>query len=269
MDQEGKKFDGEKTRYELLPPYAIEQMAKVLTNGAKTYGDRNWEAGIKFSRILGAIKRHTAAIERGEDYDTGPGGDGLLHSAHLLCEAGFLTEFYKIRPEFDDREIPCMKYKRIGLDIDDVLADFIGSYCVRYNMQRPKSWCFDREFKSRYAELCEDPYFWQSIPPLCSADSLPFEPSCYITSRGCPKEWTDEWLFANGFPAVPVIYSGLGCSKVDAAKNNNLDMFVDDCFDNFIELNNAGIFTRLFTATHNERYSVGHYRLDYLSNIFM
>lgn len=266
--EEGKKNDKEKTRYELLPPYAIEQMALVLTNGAKTYGDRNWENGIQFSRILGAIKRHTAAIERGEDYDIGPGGDGLLHSAHILCEAGFLTEFYRIRPEFDDRVLPSMKYKRIGLDIDDVLADFVGAYCEWYGLDRPKTWVFDPLFMDRYAELVKDEDFWLNMKPLVSMDDLPFEPVCYITSRGCKKELTEAWLLKNGFPPAPVHYSGMDGSKVELAQKENLDMFIDDRFDNFLELNRAGVFTKLMDAPHNQRYNVGHLRIKSLREVY-
>ena len=261
--EQGKKFDKKKTRYELLPPYAIEQMAKVMTLGADKYGDRNWEAGIHFTRIIGACERHLAAISRGEDYDP---ESGLLHSAHLLCEAGFLTEYYKIRPEFDDRPKPYMK--RVGLDIDDVLADFMGAYSNRFGTEKPKAWNFDPYFEERYNEVCEDYNFWKTMKPMYFPGILPFEPVCYITNRGCPKEWTEEWLYSNRFPSAPVHYVGLEGSKVDIAKQENLDIFVDDCFKNFVELNQAGVFTRLLTASHNLRYNVGHYRLDSLYDIF-
>lgn len=261
--EQGKKFDSQKTRHELLPPFAIEQMAKVLTLGANKYGDRNWEAGINWSRIIGAIKRHTAAIERGEDFDQ---ETGLLHSAHLLCESGFLTEFYQIGKRFDDRQKPYMA--RVGLDIDDVIADFVGAYCSYYKMPRPTSWNFDKDFIERYQKLVTNRAFWASIAPLCDPDTLPFEPVCYITNRGCPKEWTEDWLIANRFPLAPVLCAGVGASKVDIAKDMKIDVFVDDCFKNFCELNQAGVLTRLFTASHNKRHDVGHLRINDLRDIF-
>lgn len=261
--EQGKKFDGQKTRYELLPPFAIEQMAKVLTLGANKYGDRNWENGINWSRIIGAIKRHTAAIERGEDYDL---ETGLLHSAHLLCEAGFLTEFYQIGKAFDDRKKPYMM--RIGLDIDDVIADFVGAYCEYYKIDRPSSWGFDQMFMERYQKLAANSSFWAKIRPLCSPETLPFEPVCYITNRGCLREVTEAWLHAHHFPVAPVLCAGIGASKVDLAREQKLDIFVDDCYKNFCEMNQAGIVTRLFTAKHNQRYDVGHLRLNDLRDIF-
>lgn len=262
---EGLKFDGKKTMHELVPPFAQEQYAKVLTFGAQKYAPHNWEKGIEWSRIIGAIKRHTLAIERGEDYDP---ETGLLHSAHLMCEAGFLTEFYKIFPQGDDRFIPAIRGYRIGLDIDDVLADFVGSYCERYGMERPKTWNFDPQFMERYAELCKDESFFSDMKPLVSMNDLPFEPVCYITSRGCPKEWTEAWLSANGFPPAPVHYSGIEGSKVEIAKKERLNIFIDDRFENFAELTNAGIFTYLMDAPHNYRYDVGHRRLHSLTEIF-
>ena len=263
----GTKFDTEKPRYELMSPFAMENLARVLTNGAKKYGDRNWEDGIKFSRIIGACERHIAAIKRGEDFDIGPKGDGELHSAHLLCEAMFLTEYYKIAPEFDDR--PIRQDKRIGLDIDDVLCDFAGSYCREYGMDTPKSWQFDQKFKERYAELCDNCKWFLNLPRLCNPDELPFEPVVYITARGCDKAITEQWIHDNGFPTATVVQVTPGASKVDACREYKLEIFVDDSWNNFTELTNAGIFTYLFTREHNKRYNVGHRRLNRLQDIFM
>jgi hypothetical protein len=47
-----------KGRYDLLPPYAIYRLARHFENGAKKYGDRNWEKGQPLSRYLGSAMRH-------------------------------------------------------------------------------------------------------------------------------------------------------------------------------------------------------------------
>jgi len=268
MSGNGSKFDDGKPMYNLVSPFAHEQLARVLTNGAVKYGAENWKQGIAFSRIIAACERHLAAIKRGEDYDIGPKGDGLLHSAHLMCEAMFLTEFYKIFPQGDDRAIDALKAYRIGLDIDDVLADFCGEYCKRYGLERPKTWTFDPLFAERYAELCNDESFFLDMPALESMDKLRFEPVCYITSRACPKEWTERWLAKNGFPPAPVYCPGPDSSKVDIAKAERLDIFVDDRFDNFAELTKAGVFTYLYSQPHNARYNVGHRRINSLAELF-
>lgn len=73
------KFDDDKLRYELMPPDALEQLARVYTIGAKKYGPRSWERGIVFCRIFGALIRHAMRWLMGEDDDP---EDGISHMAH-------------------------------------------------------------------------------------------------------------------------------------------------------------------------------------------
>jgi len=47
-----------KGRYDLLPVRAIRRLAKHYENGAKKYGDRNWEKGQPLSRYLDSALRH-------------------------------------------------------------------------------------------------------------------------------------------------------------------------------------------------------------------
>ena len=97
---EGKKWDGGKVRVDLLSPYALEQIAKVMTFGATKYGDNNWREGIAWSRLIGALLRHTFAFMRGEDSDP---ETGLSHLAHAGCCIMFLLESLVTHPELDDR----------------------------------------------------------------------------------------------------------------------------------------------------------------------
>lgn len=94
------KHDQGKTRYELVPAYPLEEVAKVLTKGAVKYGDRNWEKGFKWSRAFGAAFRHMYAWWRGEDKDP---ETGYSHLAHAICEIMFLLEFTRTKDWFDDR----------------------------------------------------------------------------------------------------------------------------------------------------------------------
>jgi hypothetical protein len=71
----------------------------VLAFGAKKYSARNWENGIAYSRIMGAILRHTMAYLRGERLDK---ETGLSHAAHICCEAMFLVHFEQVGPRMDD-----------------------------------------------------------------------------------------------------------------------------------------------------------------------
>jgi hypothetical protein len=112
----GLRYNQGKTRYDLLPAISIDELARVLTRGAEKYAERNWEKGMKWTTVLASLERHLYAIKRGEDYDP---ESGLLHSAHVMCNAMFLTEYYTTHPEYDDRPKRWLCDTRIGLDIDD------------------------------------------------------------------------------------------------------------------------------------------------------
>lgn len=98
----GKKFDSEKPMMDLIPPEALDQVARVLTMGAKKYGRHNWQKGIAYSRVISALMRHLNAFNAGEDKDP---ESGLSHMAHVATNAAFLLHFIKNNPELDDR--PC------------------------------------------------------------------------------------------------------------------------------------------------------------------
>lgn len=263
MDK-GLRFDGKKTRHDLVPPFAQEQYAKVLTKGAEKYAERNWEKGMRWSKVLASMKRHILAFERGEDFDK---ETGLYHMAHVMCNAAFLTEYYKIYPQGDDRSHFYLNTPKIGLDIDEVLADWVGHWTKLHGQEVPETWNFDRNIRKKFQSLSENKDWWLSIPVKTEPSEIHFEPHCYITSRPIPLEWTQEWLDKNGFPTTPVYSVGYGESKVEIAKKVGLDIFVDDRFENFVELNKAGICTYLFDAPHNQRYDVGHKRIKSLSEL--
>jgi len=96
---------------------------------------------------------------------------------------------------------------------------------------------------------------------------LHFEPHCYITSRPVLSEVTEKWLDMHGFPRRKVYTVDLLKTKVEVAKEAGIDIFIDDSFDNFVDLNNNNIFTYLFTAPWNEKYDVGHMRLNSLKDL--
>lgn len=97
----GIKHDQDKPRMELLDPYAIEQLANVLTFGAKKYDSWNWSKGIAYSRLIGSTLRHLFEFMRGVDIDP---ESKLPHMAHAFCNCMFLLSMTKRHPEMDDRE---------------------------------------------------------------------------------------------------------------------------------------------------------------------
>lgn len=260
----GLRFNEGKTRHDLTPPFAQEQYAKVLTKGAEKYAPRNWEKGMAWSKVIASLKRHLLAFESGEDFDQ---ETGILHTAHIMCNAAFLTEYYKIYPQGDDRQHSYLNIPKIGLDIDEVLADWVGHWTKYHSQEVPEIWNFDRNIKQKFDSLKDNKDFWLSIPVKTKPQDIHFEPHCYITSRSIPKEWTEEWLDKNGFPTMPVYSIGANESKVDIAIKSGIDIFVDDRYENFVELNKAGICCFLFDAPHNKRYNVGYKRIKSLKEI--
>lgn len=100
MSDEGKKDDREKTRLDLISPWAMEGLGQVLTYGARKYDDNNWRKGMKWSRLIGAAKRHLAEFEKGVDIDP---ESGMPHIDHAMACIHFLSEYQKLTNGTDDR----------------------------------------------------------------------------------------------------------------------------------------------------------------------
>lgn len=247
----------------LIPKNAQEIYARVLTRGAEKYAERNWEKGMKWSKVIASLKRHLNAFELGEDMDP---ESALPHMAHVMCNAAFLIQYMHTCPHLDDRPGSHITGAKIGLDIDEIVVDFIGGYCEKYGHTEPTSWNFDPLIAQRMEELRDDQDFWLNLKPKIDPLSMPFEPHCYITNRPIPSEWTTEWLRRNNFPVRSVIT--IHGSKVEACQDNGIDIFVDDRYENYVTLNSAGVFCYLMDAPHNRRYThIGHHRIYKLSDI--
>jgi hypothetical protein len=259
QDGGGERQNENKLRYDLVPPYAQEQYVRVLTAGANKYADHNWERGMKWSKVIASMKRHIAAYEMGADRCP----ESLeLHMAHVMCNAAFITEYYKIYPQGDDRPL---RKPRIGLDIDGVLANFNKAYRERFNLPgETTNWYFAYDVGKNIENIGKE--FWLNIEPLVDGSKLPIEPVVYVTQRPIDSEVTKEWLFKNGFPCAPVV-TVWGGPKIEALKEAKVDIFVDDRYDTFVELNNAGICTYLYDRPYNERYKIGHKRLKDLKDL--
>ena len=57
----------EKSRLDLLPPWALLRLGDHFREGAKHYGDRNWEKGMPLSRFYAAAMRHLLQWWGGQD----------------------------------------------------------------------------------------------------------------------------------------------------------------------------------------------------------
>jgi hypothetical protein len=54
-----------KGRYDLIPTYPLKRLAQHYENGAKKYGDRNWELGQPITRYIDSMLRHAMAVSAG------------------------------------------------------------------------------------------------------------------------------------------------------------------------------------------------------------
>lgn len=102
ITKEGVKYDSGKPQMELIAPDAMEGLAKVLTFGASKYAARNWEKGMSWSRVFGALLRHLWKYWRGEDLDE---ETGLPHIDHAMCCVMFLSSYQKRKVGTDDRNV--------------------------------------------------------------------------------------------------------------------------------------------------------------------
>ncbi len=91
----GIKYDGEKPMMHLLPPKAINEVAKVLTFGAQKYDEENWRKLDNLqSRYSSGALRHIFAHIDSETLDT---ESGLSHLAHAIC-----CLLFKLEIELED-----------------------------------------------------------------------------------------------------------------------------------------------------------------------
>lgn len=138
-----------------------------------------------------------------------------------------------------------MNMLKCGLDIDDTLCEFMGSYTNRFGS--PKS---DFEITKNVEQVLKyDKEFWLSLPVI---NPINFVPELYCTKRVNNKRWTKQWLMENGFPDKPV-YQVLyqHGNKANFIKGR-VDVFVDDSVRNFIQLNLSGVPCLLLNKEYNQ-----------------
>lgn len=87
-------------RFDLIPPGALEELAKHYGRGARKYDDNNWRRGYEWGKSFAAAMRHMWAFWRGEDIDPETGTPHVIAAAwHMFSLYEFMQEF----PQFDTR----------------------------------------------------------------------------------------------------------------------------------------------------------------------
>jgi len=95
------RFSKGKVRYDLMPPWALDQIARVYTFGTIKYDDDNWWKGLRWKKeVFACILRHAWKWFRGEKYDD---ESGLHHLAHAAWNCMALMEYERNGIGIDDR----------------------------------------------------------------------------------------------------------------------------------------------------------------------
>ncbi len=97
--KQAKKNDEGKIRVDLVHPFFIIQIAKVMEHGAAKYGEWDWANGHKWSRLYAATLRHLYAWFCNEDLDP---ESGLPHLAHAAANIYMLLGTAH-KKDLDDR----------------------------------------------------------------------------------------------------------------------------------------------------------------------
>jgi hypothetical protein len=96
----GKKDDTGKPAFGLIPQMALEELARVMTHGAKTYGAYNYLEGMAYSRLTDAAGRHVNKYLRGQNIDK---DSGCYHLALAAAELLMTLELHLRGIALDDR----------------------------------------------------------------------------------------------------------------------------------------------------------------------
>lgn len=99
---EGIKHDAGKPRYDLIPPEALDGLARLYAMGAQKYDARNWEKGMDWSRLFAALQRHSWKWFRGETFDA---EDGQHHLLSVIWCAMALYTYQARYAGTDDRPL--------------------------------------------------------------------------------------------------------------------------------------------------------------------
>lgn len=89
-DNGGLRYDAGKPRTDLLPGDALTELGKVYAAGAVKYGERNWERGMPWSKVLGPLTRHLFRWMIGQPCDP---ETRLSHMTHVAWNALALVTY--------------------------------------------------------------------------------------------------------------------------------------------------------------------------------
>ena len=142
---------------------------------------------------------------------------------------------------------------RIGLDIDDVLAQFFPAMCQRVGRACKQINIWDGDNEAAFVRInmpkVEGNYrFWLNLDPLSRPADITFEFDYYITSS--PKSMIDyrvQWLRMHGFPVKRVVHSD---NKIQTMLDLNIDVLIDDKPSTLESVQQAGLIPIQFVPPY-------------------
>lgn len=159
-----------------------------------------------------------------------------------------------------------MKYTRIILDCDGVVADFVSGLLLeakKHNMHNDfpsspsdvKEWNICDRFLELFNKIKTDNKFWLNLPRL-SNEKLTFRPLGYLTARPCDSFVTRQWVNKVGLPDAEVYTVKNPLDKIAILKDLECDVFVDDHIETVEAAIDNGINAILFSSPYQRGHSI-------------
>ncbi len=92
-----RSSDAEHVRFDLITPIGLRRLAETCAEGARKYGDFNWQQGIPASQMLNHAIRHIYLWLEGDNRE-----DHLAHAAWNILG---VCHFEEAKPDMID--VPC------------------------------------------------------------------------------------------------------------------------------------------------------------------
>lgn len=133
---------------------------------------------------------------------------------------------------------------RIGIDIDNCIANFDLGYLNRFGKFPKCDWAITRNVNNI---LIHERDFWLNLPVLRVPN---FQPKLFCSARVNNRRWTKQYLLNLGLSSPLFQVNGYHLSKAPVLKGR-VDVFIDDSLKNFIDLNLHGIPCLLMDSPAN------------------
>ncbi len=128
-DKTGLRYDKGKSRVDLLPADAMLELGEVCAYGAHKYSERNWEKGMKWTKVIGPLLRHLYKWMIGYTVDK---ESGQRHIAMVAWNAIALLTYELRGIGEDDRGLETY---REGDDLGDTKHhDFYRQKCPGHDL---------------------------------------------------------------------------------------------------------------------------------------